>query len=463
MVADTSNSSGIPSFDVNEDNEDGGIIGNELNGTAGDPVDDIAERVLLVHQAHDATANDLDELAGLAEAAGGTVVGYLLSRRRTPVAGTYLGRGKVDELGERVANESISLVVFNKPLTPIQERNLEKRIECRVIDRTRLILDIFALRAKTSEGKLQVELAQLRHLSTRLVRGWTHLERQKGGIGLRGPGETQLETDRRLLGARIKSLGHRLEKVEAQRRQRRRGRVRAPVPTVSLIGYTNAGKSTLFNRMTGAGVMARDLLFATLDPTMRRYPLTHGGEVVVSDTVGFISELPHGLIKAFHSTLEEVRGSALLLHVIDASDPELLQHVDDVNEVIEEIDAGDIPLIEIYNKSDLAGLDPMVLRNADGQITRIQLSAVTGDGVDLLDLALAEFFGRNRQRRRLRLPPHAGRIRARIHEYCRILSEDFTDDGQIELELELDQAVAGWIEKQGDFKTEYWLDSDKSN
>ncbi len=413
--------------------------------------------MLLVHQRHDASELDLEELRGLAEAAGGVVVATLLSHRHVPAAGTLLGKGKVEELGALVAATGAELVVVNQALTPIQERNLERAIRCRVIDRTRLILDIFALRATTAEGKLQVELAQLRHMSTRLVRGWTHLERQKGGIGLRGPGETQLETDRRLLGQRIRSLKQRLAKVESQRLLRRRGRERTPVPTVTLVGYTNAGKSTLFNRMTGAGVFARDLLFATLDPTMRRYRLAHGEEVVLSDTVGFISNLPHGLIRAFHSTLEEVRGSSLLIHVIDAGDEAVRERIADVNEVLEEIGAGDIPVIEVYNKIDTVPMAPGErVGDADG-VRRIHLSAATGAGMELLDQALSAFFNRHRQRRVIRLPAHAGRMRARLHERCHVLRESFTECGDIELEMDLDAAERGWIEGQGDFRPEYWV------
>ncbi len=415
------------------------------------------ERVLLVHQGEGGTEADLEELHGLALAAGGRVVATLVSHRRTPVAGTFLGSGKVEELATLVHAHDAELVVFNQELTPVQERNLERAVKCRVMDRTRLILDIFALRAKTAEGKLQVELAQLRHLSTRLVRGWTHLERQKGGIGLRGPGETQLETDRRLLGHRIRTLRQRLERVESQRQLRRRGRDRTPVPTVTLVGYTNAGKSTLFNRLTGAGVFVRDLLFATLDPTMRRYRLAHGEDVVLSDTVGFISNLPHGLIKAFHSTLEEVRGSSLLLHVVDASDADFRDRIADVNEVLREIGADDIPAIEVFNKIDATDR-PAGSRSDDPDgIPRVYLSARSGEGIDRLDEVLSAFFNRNRQRRVMRLPAHAGRIRARIHDRCRILRESFTEGGEIELELDVDVADRGWIEGQSDFRPEYWV------
>jgi GTP-binding protein HflX len=284
-------------------------------------------------------------------------------------------------------------VIFNHELSPSQERNLEQRLKCRVLGRTGLILDIFARRARSHEGKLQVELAQLQHMSTRLVRGWTHLERQKGGIGLRGPGETQLETDRRLLGQRIKTLKKKLDKVRSQREQGRRSRSRGGVPVVSLVGYTNVGKSTLFNKVTSAEVYADDRLFATLDPTLRRVKLHDTEMLILADTVGFIRQLPHDLIESFSSTLEETRDAALLLHVVDcaASDRDDLMH--HVNDVLQQIEADEVPQLIVYNKIDkLEGMEPRVERNADGDIERIWLSARTGEGLELLRQALQEYF-----------------------------------------------------------------------
>ena len=416
------------------------------------------ERVAIVHQSPLACDEDLDELDGLARAAGGTVCVRMLSRRGKPVAGSFLGKGKMQELAELVSSEDISLVVVDQELSPIQERNLERTLRCRVIDRTRLILDIFALRASTSEGKLQVELAQLRHMSTRLVRGWTHLERQKGGIGLRGPGETQLESDRRLLGNRIRVLRRRLEKVEAQRKLRRRSRERTPVPVVSLVGYTNAGKSSLFNALTGAGVYAEDKLFATLDPTMRRFKPEGAEEVVLSDTVGFISRLPHNLVKAFHSTLEEVAGSNLLLHVIDFSDPDWRSRKEEVELVLKEIEADEIPRFEIYNKIDVAGSCPERVSVGEVVVEKIHLSAESGEGLDLLNNALGAFFSRSYQVRHLSLPVAAGRIRAQLYERCRVLSESYDESGNLEMEVEMAIRDIGWLEHQPGFEPGFWLE-----
>lgn len=335
-------------------------------------------------------ADSFDELALLAETAGADVVARVTGKRSAPDAALYVGSGKAEEVAAAVRDEEAEIVLFNHALAPAQQRNLEKLLGVRVVDRTSLILDIFAQRAQSHEGKIQVELAQLRHLATRLVRGWTHLERQKGGIGLRGPGETQLETDRRLLGERVKQLRSRLEKLSHQRNTQRRARERSQTFSVSLIGYTNAGKSTLFNALTKARAYAADQLFATLDTTSRRIWIEGAGQVVLSDTVGFIRELPHQLVDAFKATLEETVRADVLLHVIDAASPARLAQIDAVNATLREIGADGIPQILVYNKADVAGLAPEVGRDACGSIDRVVLSARTGDGLPLLRDAIAQ-------------------------------------------------------------------------
>ncbi len=335
-------------------------------------------------------ADSFDELALLAETAGADVVARVTGKRSAPDAALYVGSGKAEEVAAAVRDEEAEIVLFNHALAPAQQRNLEKLLGVRVVDRTSLILDIFAQRAQSHEGKIQVELAQLRHLATRLVRGWTHLERQKGGIGLRGPGETQLETDRRLLGERVKQLRSRLEKLSHQRNTQRRARERSQTFSVSLIGYTNAGKSTLFNALTKARAYAADQLFATLDTTSRRIWIEGAGQVVLSDTVGFIRELPHQLVDAFKATLEETIRADVLLHVIDAASPARLAQIDAVNATLREIGADGIPQILVYNKADVAGLAPEVGRDACGSIDRVVLSARTGDGLPLLRDAIAQ-------------------------------------------------------------------------
>lgn len=332
----------------------------------------------------------LAELKLLTVSAGASVEAVVGGRRARPDPSLFVGRGKAEEIAEALRAREADLVIFNHGLSPGQQRNLESALQCRVIDRTALILDIFALRARSHEGKLQVELAQLEHLSTRLVRGWTHLERQKGGIGLRGPGETQLETDRRLLGQRVKALKVRLAKLEKQRRVRRRGRERREVLSVSLVGYTNAGKSTLFNAMTKSGAYAADQLFATLDTTSRRIYVGEAGNVVLSDTVGFIRDLPHALVAAFHATLEETASADLLLHVVDSASEDRESQIDAVNEVLDEIGAGGIRQIMVFNKIDLSGAPAAVNRDEYGKISGVFLSAATGEGVSLLRDALGE-------------------------------------------------------------------------
>jgi GTP-binding protein HflX len=335
-------------------------------------------------------AESLDELAFLARSAGLEVRGVVKGKRARPDPALFAGSGKVGEVRAALSEAGAGLVVFNHELSPAQERNLERELGVRVVDRTALILDIFAQRAKSHEGKVQVELAQLEHLATRLVRGWTHLERQKGGIGLRGPGETQLETDRRLLGKRVKLLKDRLAKLRRQRDVQRRARVRGDVMAVSLVGYTNAGKSTLFNALTHAGAYAANQLFATLDTTTRRVYLPEAGALTVSDTVGFIRELPHTLVEAFRATLEETVHADLLLHIVDASSSVRDQQIAEVNKVLAEIGADAIPQILVWNKIDLTGLEPGVERDDCGNISRVRLSAKTGAGLDLLRAALIE-------------------------------------------------------------------------
>jgi GTP-binding protein HflX len=395
-------------------------------------------------------ADELDEFRQLAESAGARPVGLVMGRRKTPDPKTYVGAGKAEEIAALVASEAADLVIFNHDLSPSQERNLERRLKCRVLDRTGLILDIFAQRARSFEGKLQVELAQLRHISTRLVRGWTHLERQKGGIGLRGPGETQLETDRRLVGQRIAVLRDRLAKVARQRDQGRKAREKADVPTVSLVGYTNAGKSTLFNRLTESAVFSADQLFATLDPTLRRVPLKDGNAVVLADTVGFISHLPHELVAAFRSTLQETSEASLLVHVIDAASHQRDHCIQEVNKVLRQIGADNVRQIEVFNKIDLIeGEIPRVERGEDGIVRRVWLSAHGGQGLDLLYNAVDEFFRQERVHRVMRLGPSDGRLRARLFDLGRVLSERTTDEGGWTVEVELSRRSYERLRRQG--------------
>lgn len=336
-------------------------------------------------------AASLEELSLLSKSAGAEPVVTVTGKRSSPDAALFVGSGKADEIGHAVTDHQLDLVIFNHALSPAQQRNLERHLKVRVLDRTSLILDIFAQRAQSHEGKVQVELAQLQHLSTRLIRGWTHLERQKGGIGLRGPGETQLETDRRLLGDRVKALRVRLDKLHRQRQTQRRARGRNNAFSISLVGYTNAGKSTLFNGLAKARAYAADQLFATLDTTSRRIFLGEAGSVVVSDTVGFIRELPHQLVAAFTATLEETIHADLLLHVVDAASPVRMEQIEQVNLVLQEIGADHIPQILVWNKIDAAGLEPSIERDEYGKIRRVFISAQTGSGLDLLRQAIGEY------------------------------------------------------------------------
>ena len=428
------------------------------NTTSVNAVD--TERTIVVRQESAQQSDALapfEEIQLLAQSAGAEVVGVILSRRRTPSSATFLGSGKVDELKALAAQTEATLVIIDHAITPIQERNLEGLVQCRVIDRTRLILDIFASRASSKEGKLQVELAQLRHLATRLVRGWSHLERQKGGIGLRGPGETQLETDRRLIGRRIKTLVKRLDKVSTQRELRRHSRKKVPISTVALVGYTNAGKSSLFNRLSGAGVLSQDTLFSTLDTTMRRIELPGYGPVILSDTVGFIKELPHGLISSFHATLEEVSSASLLLHVIDASSDDADQRIADVEGVLEEIEADSIPRLAVYNKIDLLDdIGARQLTDVSGEVRKIWLSSKTGDGLDFLVEALGQFFRKDYVLGRIRLPACAGRLRASVYMKFGVRHEEVLDSGETVLDLEMRASDVHWLTANQDFKDEYW-------
>jgi GTP-binding protein HflX len=395
----------------------------------------------------------LEEFAELARSAGASVVGSLNARVERPNPRYYVGTGKAEELREHRQALDADLILVNHALSPVQERNLEKLTECRVVDRTGLILDIFAQRARSHEGKLQVELAQLKHMSTRLVRGWTHLERQRGGaIGLRGPGETQLELDRRLLADRVKQLQKRMEKVETQHATARRSRQRNALPVVALVGYTNAGKSTLFNALTGSAVYAADQLFATLDPTLRRLDGLDCGPILLADTVGFIRDLPHDLVAAFRSTLAEARDADLLLHIVDASDPERDERIADVETVLAEIGAEDLPQVLVYNKIDLMGTrggeaadgeaaqaapqnafhrgaEPRLDQLEGGTQPRAWVSALSGAGIDGLKQAIEQRLGTQRVNAELLLPSSAGRLRARLHAQGLVVDEQAHEQG----------------------------------
>ena len=416
---------------------------------------DFGERAVLVHLKlnSESEPEDVGEFEELVRSAGGDVVALIRGSRNAPNAKFFVGTGKLDEIAEVVERECAELIIFNHNLSPSQERNLEASLQCRVLDRTGLILDIFAMRARTHEGKLQVELAQLQHLSSRLVRGWTHLERQKGGIGMRGPGETQLESDRRMVRDRIKSIQKRLEKVRIQRDQGRQSRLKSDTPTVSLVGYTNAGKSTLFNRLTESDVYAADQLFATLDPTMRRLDIPEQGPVIFADTVGFISHLPHRLIDAFRATLEEAASANVLLHIVDASAEDRSVNIERVNEVLKEIDADSLPTLMVYNKIDLVDeAEARIERDQQGMPIAVWVSALTGAGADMLLDAVSEYLPRKLIRKYIQLQPNQGSLRAALYSHKAVLSETFNEQGDANLEVQLPESDFFRIVKQSGLK-----------
>lgn len=398
----------------------------------------------------DETPKDEHEFKELARSAGAEIKYVLTGNKKSPESRRFIGEGKALEIRDLVLLYQADLVIFDHSLSPAQERNLEKLFECRVLDRTGLILDIFAQRARSHDGKLQVELAQLKHMSTRLVRGWTHLERQKGGIGMRGPGETQLETDRRLLNVRIKQINKRLDKVQNQREQGRQSRKRAEISTVSLVGYTNAGKSTLFNALTESTVYAADQLFATLDPTLRRIDLPNQQSIILADTVGFIRQLPHDLVAAFRSTLQETTEANLLLHVIDSNDEQRDLYIDQVNEVLQEIGAQNIVQIEIMNKIDLGDRTAGVERGTGLQPDKIWLSAQSGEGLDILLDYLGEYFAQQAFRGQLKLTPAQGRLRASLYDDQAIEEESISEQGDFLLTVNIDRRkLDSYLQKEG--------------
>ncbi|RTR35030.1 ribosome rescue GTPase HflX [Shewanella atlantica] len=417
------------------------------------------ENAVLVHIdfSDEDSREDLVELQLLVESAGAQSIGVITGSRRAPDRKFFVGSGKADELAALVAATEANVVIFNHALSPAQERNLEQLCQCRVLDRTTLILDIFAQRARTYEGKLQVELAQLRHMSTRLIRGWTHLERQKGGIGLRGPGETQLETDRRLLRGRIRTINRRLEKVDKQREQSRRSRRRSDLATVSLVGYTNAGKSTLFNSLTASDVYAADQLFATLDPTLRKLELRDGA-IILADTVGFIRHLPHDLVAAFKATLQETREADLLLHIVDCADEDMGDNFEQVQKVLKEIDAEEIPQLVVCNKIDLLeDVSPKIDYDSEGVPTRVWVSAQQQKGLEQLKEAINAIVGKTTLELTLQIPATAGHYLGQFYRLDVIQQKEYDDLGNCILSVRLLEADWRRLMKQSQGELETFV------
>ena len=418
----------------------------------------IGERATLVYfsSTSDTDNREDNEFMELSIASGANLVGEINARFRYPNAKYLIGKGKIEELQASLIENKSDLIIFNTTLSPSQEKNLEKKLSCRVIDRTGLILDIFAQRARSFEGKLQVELAQLRHISTRLIRGWTHLERQKGGIGLRGPGETQLETDRRLINKRIKQLKARLDRVDKRRKMNRKNRSRAGIPTVAIVGYTNAGKSTLFNQLTGSSEFVKDQLFATLDPVMRRLDIKNAGPIILSDTVGFIRDLPHDLVAAFKATLQEAKEADLILHTIDASDPDRLERIGQVNRILGQLDASNVPQIRVYNKIDKNKVADIFEAPNNEHERSVWLSAKTGQGIEKLNSVLANFLKKNVILGEIKLHNNQGRQRAKLFQMGAVKTENIQEDGSWSLILEIKKEdIYSFLKKEGISKNNF--------